>query len=110
LRFELIYFAHIFHLGVLCLTYPKNNTEDFPPGVYLDTSGAIGLNLFDTPSRAAPSKAAVTKGEKTLQGPIELVQGDLSVAEEALIARYPVFMDGYEMTIDGASYPFYGLT
>jgi hypothetical protein len=97
-------------IGVLCLTYPKNNTEDFPPGVYLDTSGAIGLNLFDTPSRAAPSKAAVTKGEKTLQGPIKLVQGSQSVVEEALIARYPVFMDGYEMTIDGVSYPFYGLT
>jgi hypothetical protein len=97
-------------IGVLCLAYPKNNTEDFPPGVYLDTSGAIGLNLFDTPSRAASSKAAVTKGEKTIQGPIKLVQGNLSVVEEAIIARYPVFMDGYEMEIDGVSYPFYGLT
>ena len=97
-------------IGVLCLTHPKNNTEDFPPGVYLDTTGAIGLNLFDTPSRAASSKAAVIKGEKTIQGPIKLVQGELSVVEEALIARYPVFMDGYNMTIDGMNYPFYGLT
>ena len=97
-------------IGVLCLTHPKNNTEDFPPGVYLDTTGAIGLNLFDTPSRAASSKAAVVKGEKTIQGPIKLVQGELSVVEEALIARYPVFMDGYDMTIDGVNYPFYGLT
>jgi class 3 adenylate cyclase len=96
--------------GVLCLTHPKNNTEDFPPGVYLDTTGAIGLNLFDTPSRAASSKAAVIKGEKTIQGPIKLVQGELSVVEEALIARYPVFMDGYSMAIDGMNYPFYGLT
>lgn len=97
-------------VGVLCLTYPKNNTEDFPPGIYLDTSGAIGLNLFDTPSRGASSKATVTKGEKTIQGPIKLVQGNLSVVEEAIIARYPIFMDGYEMTIDGVTYPLYGLT
>lgn len=96
--------------GVLCLTYPKNNTEDFSPGVYLDTSGAIGLNLFDTPSRSASSKAAVTKGDKTIQGPIKLVQGNLSVVEEAIIGRYPVFMDGYEVTIDGVEYSFYGLT
>jgi hypothetical protein len=96
--------------GVLCLTYPKNNTEDFPPGVYLDTSGAIGLNLFDTPSRAKSSKDAVVKYDKTIQGPIKLVQGDQSVIEEALIARYPVFIDGYEIVIDGVNYPFWGLT
>ena len=77
---------------------------------YLDTSGAIGLNLFDTPSRAASSKQAVFKQEKTIQGPITLAQGNLSVVDEALIARYPVFMDGQNMTIDGQDYPFWGLT
>jgi hypothetical protein len=97
-------------IGVLCLTHPKNNTEDFPPGVYLDTSGAIGLNLFDTPSRTASSKEAVIKGAKTIQGPIKLAQGNLSVVDEALIARYPVFMEGYSYDIDGENYPFWGLT
>lgn len=96
--------------GVLCLTYPKNNTDDFPPGMYLDTSGAIGLNLFDTPNRAESSKAAIKKQDKTIQGPIELAQGNLSVVHEALIARYPVFVDGHNMTIDGENYPFWGLT
>ena len=96
--------------GVLCMTYPKNNTEDFTDGKYLDTSGAIGLNLFDTPSRAASSKQAVFKQGKTIQGPITLAQGNLSVVDEALIARYPVFMDGQNMTIDGQEYPFWGLT
>ena len=95
---------------MLCLTHPQNNTEDFPPGLYLDTSRAIGLNLFETPSRASSSKAAVTKGQKTIQGPIQLVQGNLSLIEEALIARYPIFMEGYNMTVDGVNYPFYGLT
>lgn len=85
------------------MTYPKNNTEDFTDGKYLDTSGAIGLNLFDTPSRAASSKQAVFKQGKTIQGPITL-------QDEALIARYPVFMDGQNMTIDGQEYPFWGLT
>jgi sensor domain CHASE-containing protein len=95
--------------GVLCLTYPKNNTEDFPPGIFLDTSGAHGLNLFDTPSRAASSKATVKKQDKIVQGPIKLVQGNQSVVDEALIARYPVFMDDQNMMIDGVNYPLWGL-
>lgn len=78
--------------------------------MYLDTSGAIGLNLFDTPNRAFTSKAAVHKGEKTIQGPIKLAQGNLSVVDEAIIARYPVFTDSHNMTVDGKDYPFWGLT
>lgn len=96
--------------GVLCLTHPKNNTEDFPDGVFLDTTGAIGLNLFETPSREESSKAAVVKKDKTVQGPIKLAQGNQSVADVALIARYPVFMEGHNMTIYGENYPFWGLT
>ena len=90
-------------IGIICLTYPKNNTR-------LDTSGAIGLNLFDTPNRAYTSKATVHKGEKTIQGPIKLAQGNLSVVDEAIIARYPVFTDSHNMTVDGKDYPFWGLT
>ncbi|KAL7537011.1 hypothetical protein ACHAXR_008133 [Thalassiosira sp. AJA248-18] len=96
--------------GVLCLTYPKNNTEDFDEGVYLDTSGAIGLNLFNTSNREKSSKAAVVKKDKTVQGPIKLAQGNLSVVDEALIARYPVFVDGHNMTIYEENYPLWGLT
>ncbi|KAL3788993.1 LOW QUALITY PROTEIN: hypothetical protein HJC23_012698 [Cyclotella cryptica] len=91
--------------GVLCLTYPKNNTEDFLPEYTLIR--AIGLDLFFTPSRAETSKAAVVKQGKTIQGPITL---DQQGVVEALIARYPVFIDGNNITINGVSYPFWGLT
>ena len=97
-------------VGVLCLTYPLNNTEDFEDGVYLDTSGAIGVDLLNHPTRSEVSKAAVKQDRYTIQGPIPLVQGSASVVDEAVIARYPISVDYFNHTIDGEVYPFWGFS
>ena len=36
--------------AVVCLVHPVNNTEDFPPGIYMDNSGAIGHDLLNDPA------------------------------------------------------------
>lgn len=96
--------------GVLCLTHPKKNTEDFDDGAFLDTSFAIGLDLINDPTRSAVSRATVKEDRYTIQGPIPLVQGTQSVVDEAIIARYPVRDPDHYIDIDGVDYSFWGHT
>ena len=96
--------------GVLCMTYPLNNTEDFDDGRYLDTSGAIGLDLLEDSSRSTLTKKAAKDDRWTIQGPIKLVQRELSVVDQAVIGRYPMNVPYHNVTIDGKSYDLWGFS
>ncbi len=96
--------------GVLCLTYPLNNTEDFDDGRYLDTSGAIGLDLLEDSSRSTLTKKAAKDDRWTIQGPIKLVQRESSVVDQAIIGRYPMHVPYHNVTIDGKLYDLWGFS
>jgi sensor domain CHASE-containing protein len=78
--------------AVVCLTYPLNNTEDFPHGMYLDSSGAIGHDLLADPARKTAVESALTQSKMVITGPLTLFQcPDCNPAvREAFIARLPI--------------------
>eukprot|EP00547_Thalassionema_nitzschioides_P004329 CAMPEP_0194221944 /NCGR_PEP_ID=MMETSP0156-20130528/31678_1 /TAXON_ID=33649 /ORGANISM="Thalassionema nitzschioides, Strain L26-B" /LENGTH=1383 /DNA_ID=CAMNT_0038952517 /DNA_START=78 /DNA_END=4226 /DNA_ORIENTATION=+ len=98
-------------LGALCLSYPLINTEDFEEGIIMNNTGAIGLDIINDPINGYLALQAIKNGNVTIQGPLKLIQGGVPVVKEALIARNPVYIEGYQhITIDGKDYPFWGFT
>ena len=98
-------------MGVVCLLHPLNNTEDFPPGVWMDNNPARGLDLFEAPTMKFIAETAIKQDEMTIAGPLRLMQcaeGCNAQVEQAFIVRLPISMPEYEITVDGQSYPRWG--
>ena len=96
--------------GAVCLLYPLINTEDFDDGIVMNNTGAIGLDILNDPVSGYYTREAIKNDRVTIQGPLTLVQGGVPVVKEALIARNPIYVDGFELDIDDETYPFWGFT
>mmetsp|Transcript_21592 Transcript_21592/g.63360 ORF Transcript_21592/g.63360 Transcript_21592/m.63360 type:complete len:1047 (-) Transcript_21592:2344-5484(-) len=96
--------------GVVCLLHPLINSEDFEDGIVMNNTGARGLELLNDPVNGYYARESIKNDRVTIQGPIRLVQGNVPVVKEALIARTPVYLDGHNLKIDGKNYSFWGFT
>jgi sensor domain CHASE-containing protein len=78
--------------AVVCLLYPLNNTEDFPPGVFMDNSGALGHDLLSDPERSVIAETTLASNEIVIAGPLTLRQCQECdpTVEKAFIARLPI--------------------
>ena len=94
--------------SVVCLLHPLVNTEDFPEGVVMNNTGAVGHDLLNDPNRVAIARATVPAEGVVIAGPLPLIQGDTSVVKEAFIARLAINMPGYSIRVDGVNYPCWG--
>mmetsp|Transcript_7337 Transcript_7337/g.10664 ORF Transcript_7337/g.10664 Transcript_7337/m.10664 type:complete len:724 (+) Transcript_7337:171-2342(+) len=100
--------------SVVCTAYPLNNTEDFAPPLFLDNSGAVGLDLLKDPRSRALAVATLGSSKVVVAGPLQLTQCPdcPPVVKTAFIARLSVNMPpelGYNITVDGSSYSSWGL-
>ncbi|KAL3913006.1 MAG: hypothetical protein SGILL_006662 [Bacillariaceae sp.] len=78
--------------AVGCVSYPLNNTEDFPEGVFLDNTGAIGHDLLLDPQRVFIAEQTLGGDDLVVAGPLTLRQCkecDPTV-KKAFIARLPI--------------------
>ena len=96
--------------GAVCLLFPLVNMEDFDDGIVMNNTGAIGLDILNDPVSGYYTREAIKNSRVTIQGPLTLVQGGVPVVKEALIARNPIYVDGFELDIDDQTYPFWGFT
>jgi hypothetical protein len=96
--------------GVICLAYPLNNTDDFPPGIFMDNTGVIGLDLLTDPSRKFIAEAGIMSETVTIAGPLTLegCEDCDPTVEKAFIARYPIALKGTEIVVNGIPYPKWG--
>jgi signal transduction histidine kinase len=94
--------------GVICLLHPMNNTEDFEDGKFLDSSGAWGLDLFDSPSMNYIARESIKNEEISVAGPIKLTQ--CPTCDPFFIARLPIVYDGHQIEVDGVNYNRWGFT
>ncbi len=95
--------------AVVCLLNPLVNTEDFPPGIVLNNTGAVGHDLLNDPKRTFIARATIPAYPNVVTaGPLTLIQGDTPIVKEALIARRAIYMDGYDILVDGVEYPCWG--
>ncbi|KAL3939908.1 MAG: hypothetical protein SGARI_001197 [Bacillariaceae sp.] len=78
--------------AVACTAYPLNNTEDFPEGVFLDNTGAIGHDLLLDPRRKFIAEQTMQSEDLVIAGPLTLRQcGDCDpTVQTAFIARLPI--------------------
>ena len=94
--------------AVVCAVHPVNNTEDFPEGIFMDNSGAIGHDLLTDPDRSFIVEATIPQEDVVIAGPISLKQCQHCdpTVEKAFIARLPISIpdSGFEMTVNGVSY------
>jgi sensor domain CHASE-containing protein len=95
---------------VVCLLHPMNNTEDFPPGVYMDNSGALGHDLLSDPERKFIAKATVPADDVVIAGPLSLrqCQDCDPTVEKAFIARLPIASETNTIVVDGVGYKKWG--
>jgi hypothetical protein len=96
--------------AVVCLLHPLNNTEDFEDGVFMDNSGALGLDLLVDEKLKFGAQKTLQSKSVGIVGPLSLrqCQGCDATVEKALIARLPIFVDDYEIVVDGIPYPDWG--
>jgi len=96
--------------AVVCLAHPMNNTEDFPPGVYMDNSGAIGHDLLNDPARKFIARATVPAEDVVVAGPLTLrqCQDCDPVVEKGFIVRLPIASDTNVITVDDVGYNRWG--
>jgi sensor domain CHASE-containing protein len=90
-------------VAVVCLAYPLNNTKDFPPGIFLDNTGIIGYDILRDPARSFTAEETLRGDKIVTSGPLKLMQCkdcDPTV-EKAFIARLPIAMDRYNITVHG---------
>jgi hypothetical protein len=96
--------------AVVCLVHPVNNTEDFPPGIYMDNTGAIGHDLLSDPARKFIAEATVPSNDVVIAGPLSLFQCqdcDPTV-EKAFIARLPIKSEANFIAVNGERYARWG--
>lgn len=97
--------------GVICFDYPKNNTQDFPKGVYFDTSGIVGLDTINEPlDRSIVMENLLSPNKVIIQGPIAITVCPNCdyVVGQAFIARLNVQSNKHVMEVDGKSYNSWG--
>lgn len=103
--------------SVVCLSYPIINTEDFKNEtderglpILMNNTPAIGHDLLHDPARSAIARATVKSPDIVIAGPLQLIQGDVPVVSEALIARLAINIPnaGYRISFDGVDYPCWG--
>jgi hypothetical protein len=100
--------------AVVCVVYPLKNSEDFPDGIVVDNSGAIGLDLLASSGNSLSALQSIENSEITVVGPfpIEYCQGaDCSpetLVEQAFYARLPIRASAREKVVDGVAYNFWG--
>jgi len=92
--------------GVICLLHPMNNTEDFKNGTFLDSTGAWGLDLLNSPEMSFIARAAIPTEEVSIAGPRQLTQ--CPECDPFFIARLPIQSEKNEIKIDGVAYPRWG--
>lgn len=96
--------------AVVCLLHPVNNTEDFPPGIFMDNTGAIGHDLLNDPARKFIAETTVASNDVVIAGPVSLQQCqdcDPTV-EKAFIARLPIRSDTNVITVNGERHGRWG--
>lgn len=99
--------------GVVCLVYPINNTEDFQYPLFLDSSGAIGLDNLATYDRRSLSEKTLQTNDVITAGPLQLSQciGCPPEVKTAIIARINIPMPsnlGYQIHVGEHSYSSWG--
>lgn len=96
--------------AVVCLLYPLNNTEDFEDGVFMDNSGAQGVDLLADPLSRFIAEQAIQADRVIVAGPRSLRQCKdcHPTVEQAFIARLPVLSSNHEILVDGVGIPRWG--
>ena len=96
--------------AVVCLLYPLNNTEDFPGDVFMDNTGALGLDLLTDPKMKFLAESSIVKENVTVAGPLSLRQcmGCDATVEKAFIVRLPILVNDNEIPVEGVSYNRWG--
>jgi hypothetical protein len=96
--------------AVVCLLHPINNTEDFPPGTFMDNSGAFGHDLLTDPARKFIAEATVPSSKVVIAGPLTLRQCEHCdpTVEKAFIARLPIASDSNIISVSGEDYYKWG--
>ncbi|KAG7347634.1 hybrid sensor and regulator fused protein [Nitzschia inconspicua] len=93
--------------GVICLLHPMNNTEDFEAGMFLDSTGAWGLDLLNDPIMKFIALGSLEKEEVVVAGPMPLVQ--CPECGDFFIARLPIVDPKHKIIgLDGVAYPRWG--
>eukprot|EP00529_Nitzschia_sp_RCC80_P003643 CAMPEP_0113485144 /NCGR_PEP_ID=MMETSP0014_2-20120614/24332_1 /TAXON_ID=2857 /ORGANISM="Nitzschia sp." /LENGTH=1072 /DNA_ID=CAMNT_0000378781 /DNA_START=26 /DNA_END=3245 /DNA_ORIENTATION=- /assembly_acc=CAM_ASM_000159 len=86
---------------------PDDNTEDFDGDMYLDSSGAWGLDLLNDPNMRYIARLSVERETVTVAGPRKLVQ--CPDCGDYFIARLPIYDPSHTMIgLDGQEYPRWG--
>lgn len=99
--------------AVVCLLHPINNTEDFDNGVFMDNSGALGLDLLTDPKNKFIAEQTIRQDDIIIAGPLTLRQCrdatkcDATV-NKAFIARLPISVPDYQITVNGVAYNKWG--
>ena len=96
--------------AVVCLLYPLVNTEDFPEGVVMDNTGALGHDLLTDPARKFIAEATIPQDDIVIAGPLTLRQCpdcDATV-KQAFIVRLAIEMKGHEIVVDDVHYEKWG--
>lgn len=98
--------------GVVCLVHPVNNTEDFPPGVFLDSTASIGHDLLTDPERKFIAEATVASENAVIAGPVQLLQCPRQdcdpLVAKAFIVRLPLVSETNMITVNGISHKRWG--
>lgn len=96
--------------AVVCLVHPFNNTEDFPPGVFMDNSGAIGHDVLIDPARKFITRETVMAEDVVIAGPLSLKQCEDCdpVVEKGFIVRLPIASDTNIIKVDDVGYKRWG--
>lgn len=93
--------------GVVCLLHPLNNTEDFPnDGEFLDSSGAVGMDLLTHSISKKIAEEAIVSGKVTVAGPYRLLQ--CPECDPFFIVRLPILYEDNTITVDGFPYKRWG--
>jgi hypothetical protein len=98
--------------ATVCLAHPMNNTEDFPPGVYMDNTAIIGHDLLSDPHRFFGAQKTIAAHRVVTLGPIPMQQCHdcHPFVEQAFIARLPIYMDDYNLEVAGEEYNVWGFS
>ena len=97
--------------GVVCFAYPKNNTVDFPKGVYFDSSRNIGLDTINDPLDSAIALKSLQSPNKVIiQGPfaITVCPNCNYIVGQTFIAYLNVASAHHMLYVDGTSYDSWG--